>query len=42
MEQVSELWAEKLKQALDDIPEDWMNISFDKIPEVPNQIEDLD
>jgi len=34
LEKVSELWADKLKQALDDIPEDWMDKSFDKIPQV--------
>jgi putative proteasome-type protease len=32
LEKVSELWAEKLKEDLDEIPEDWMDISFDKIP----------
>ncbi|REA59780.1 peptidase [Dyadobacter luteus] len=31
MEVVSEIWADKLKQALDDIPEEWMDTSFDKI-----------
>ncbi len=31
MARISELWAEKLKQDLDEIPEDWMDISFDKI-----------
>lgn len=30
--QISEIWADKLKQALDDIPEEWMDKSFDKIP----------
>ena len=34
LEHVSELWAEKLKQALDDIPEAWMDTTFDKIPDV--------
>jgi len=34
LEQVSELWAQKLKDALDDIPEEWMDKTFDKIPEV--------
>lgn len=38
MEQISEIWADKLKQALDDIPEDWMDISFDKIPEVDKKV----
>lgn len=28
---VSELWAEKLKSDLDEIPEDWMDASFDKL-----------
>jgi putative proteasome-type protease len=32
LEVVSEIWADKLKQALDDIPEEWMDSSFDKIP----------
>jgi putative proteasome-type protease len=34
MQEISEIWAEKLKQALDDIPEGWMDQSFEKIPEV--------
>jgi putative proteasome-type protease len=29
--QISEIWADKLKQALDDIPEEWMDTSFNKI-----------
>ena len=29
---ISEIWAEKLKQDLDEIPEEWMDVSFDKIP----------
>lgn len=33
MEKVSELWAQKLKEDLDEIPEEWMDISFDKIVE---------
>jgi len=33
MEKVSELWAQKLKEDLDEIPEDWMDVSFDKIKE---------
>ncbi len=32
MQEISEIWAEKLKQALDDIPESWMDRTFDKIP----------
>ncbi|CAG5016572.1 hypothetical protein DYBT9275_05583 [Dyadobacter sp. CECT 9275] len=32
LQRVAEIWADKLKQALDDIPEDWMDQSFDKIP----------
>ena len=32
MARISEIWAEKLKQDLDEIPEEWMDISFDKIP----------
>jgi putative proteasome-type protease len=31
LEKVSALWAEKLKADLDEIPEDWMDISFDKM-----------
>lgn len=31
LEQVSEMWADKLKDALDSIPEDWMDRSFDKM-----------
>jgi putative proteasome-type protease len=34
LEKISELWAEKLKQALDDIPEEWMDQSFDKITDL--------
>lgn len=30
---ISEIWAEKLKQDLDEIPEEWMDVSFDKIPD---------
>lgn len=30
LENISELWAEKLKTALDEIPEDWMNAAFGK------------
>ncbi|PIQ21441.1 MAG: peptidase [Cytophagales bacterium CG18_big_fil_WC_8_21_14_2_50_42_9] len=30
LEHISELWAEKLKAALDDIPDDWMERAFDK------------
>ncbi|CAG5068885.1 hypothetical protein DYBT9623_01617 [Dyadobacter sp. CECT 9623] len=29
---ISEMWADKLKDALDDIPEEWMDQSFEKIP----------
>ncbi|TLV02767.1 peptidase [Dyadobacter luticola] len=32
LREISEIWADKLKQALDDIPEEWMDQSFDKIP----------
>lgn len=32
MQEISAIWAEKLKQALDDIPETWMDRTFDKIP----------
>jgi len=32
MARISEIWAEKLRQDLDEIPEEWMDISFDKIP----------
>jgi putative proteasome-type protease len=31
MARISELWAEKLKEDLDEIPEDWMDVTFDKI-----------
>jgi putative proteasome-type protease len=31
LEEVSRLWAEKLKSALDDIPENWMDASFTKL-----------
>jgi len=31
LEQISDIWADKLKQALDDIPEEWMDKSFEKI-----------
>jgi len=31
MEKISEIWADKLKQALDDIPEDWMDKPFENI-----------
>ncbi|WP_149244025.1 peptidase [Dyadobacter sp. 32] len=34
---ISEIWAEKLKQDLDEIPEDWMDRSFAKIPVVPGE-----
>jgi putative proteasome-type protease len=30
LESISELWAEKLKTALDDIPDDWMEAAFHK------------
>ena len=32
LENISELWAEKLKTALDDIPDDWMEAAFAKGP----------
>jgi len=31
LEAVSNLWAQKLKEALDDIPEDWMEATFNKL-----------
>lgn len=31
LEKVSEMWADKLKDALDSIPEEWMDQSFDKM-----------
>lgn len=31
LEDVAALWAEKLREALDDIPEEWMDRTFDKI-----------
>jgi len=31
MEEISRIWAEKLKQALDDIPEEWMDTTFSKM-----------
>lgn len=34
LQQISAIWATKLKEALDDIPEEWMDQSFEKIPEV--------
>jgi putative proteasome-type protease len=30
LENISELWAEKLKNALDDIPDDWMEKAFNQ------------
>jgi putative proteasome-type protease len=30
LENISELWAEKLKTALDDIPDEWMDAAFEK------------
>ena len=33
LEEVSNLWAQKLKQALDDIPEQWMEKTLDKLKE---------
>ena len=30
--EVSEIWAEKLKSALNAIPEEWMELSFNKLP----------
>ncbi|KAA0993634.1 peptidase [Dyadobacter aurulentus] len=32
LQAISEIWADKLKEALDDIPEEWMDKSFEKIP----------
>ncbi|PWJ58860.1 putative proteasome-type protease [Dyadobacter jejuensis] len=32
LQQVSGIWADKLKDALNDIPEEWMDSSFDKMP----------
>jgi putative proteasome-type protease len=37
LQKISQLWADKLKQALDDIPEEWMDQTFDKIPVVTPQ-----
>ncbi|MCC9168933.1 peptidase [Pontibacter harenae] len=37
LESVSEGWAEELKKALKNIPNDWMDAAFDKIP-VPNNM----
>jgi putative proteasome-type protease len=31
LERISALWADKLKVALDEIPEDWMDIAFSKL-----------
>lgn len=31
LEEISNAWAQKLKQALDDIPEQWMETTFDKL-----------
>lgn len=31
LEEISTLWTEKLKEALEEIPDDWMNSSFTKI-----------
>jgi putative proteasome-type protease len=31
LKRISDLWAAKLKVALDEIPEDWMDVSFDKL-----------
>ena len=30
---ISDLWAEKLKTALDELPEDWIDTTFDKLDE---------
>ncbi len=32
LERIAELWADKLKAALDDIPEEWMDVAFNKLP----------
>jgi putative proteasome-type protease len=42
LENISELWADKLKEALDNIPEDWMELAFDELsknPELSNNPE---
>jgi len=36
LESISELWADELKEALNNIPEEWMEIAFNKLP-VPNE-----
>ncbi|WP_026462303.1 peptidase [Adhaeribacter aquaticus] len=33
LEHIADLWAEKLKAALDDIPEEWMEIALNKLPQ---------
>ncbi|PSR52752.1 peptidase [Adhaeribacter arboris] len=35
--EISEIWAQKLKSALDAIPEEWMELAFDKMPQIENQ-----
>ncbi|MDQ4141541.1 MAG: peptidase, partial [Bacteroidota bacterium] len=30
--EISDIWAQKLKSALDSIPEEWMEVAFDKLP----------
>jgi putative proteasome-type protease len=32
LESISDQWADELKKALDNIPEEWMNLVFDKMP----------
>ena len=36
LESISDQWAEELKEALNNIPEEWMEIAFNKLP-VPNE-----
>jgi len=33
LENISDQWADELKHALDNIPEEWMNLVFEKMPE---------
>jgi len=33
LESISDEWADELKRALDNIPEEWMNVVFDKMPD---------
>jgi putative proteasome-type protease len=36
LQNISNQWAEELKKALEDIPDDWMETAFSKLPEQEN------